>query len=254
MLSIGDSLREARESKGWSLADVEEITKIRIHYLDALEKENFSELPGTTYVKGFLRTYARALGLDDAEILAAFKTAEAPPEETIKPIEPITTSTKNMKLPRGLVIIGLCILALLTLFGVNSLWQAPQKHPVIPPQKPKTENKVHNTKTTPPVAKAQEPQQTTSTVVTQADNKLSLDMTLTADCWLLIKADGQQVFQGKLSAGSSKNIQANDNIDLVTVGSAGALNLTLNGKALPSLGQLGQVIHNKVFTKADIPH
>ncbi|HZC13906.1 MAG TPA: helix-turn-helix domain-containing protein [Thermoleophilaceae bacterium] len=64
MAAIGDTLREARMRQRLDIADVEARTKIRAKYLRALENEEFGMLPGPTFVKTFLRTYAEALGLD----------------------------------------------------------------------------------------------------------------------------------------------------------------------------------------------
>ena len=64
MFEIGSSLREARTRQGLDVNELELRTKVRGKYLRALEEERFELLPGHTYVKGFLRTYADALGLD----------------------------------------------------------------------------------------------------------------------------------------------------------------------------------------------
>ena len=63
-LQVGASLEDARRALGWSITDASTQTKIRAKYLQALEDENWDVLPSTAYAKGFLRTYARALGLD----------------------------------------------------------------------------------------------------------------------------------------------------------------------------------------------
>jgi cytoskeletal protein RodZ len=64
VFDIGSSLREARTRQGLEFAELEELTKIRPKYLRALEDEQFEILPAPTYVRGFLRSYAEALGLD----------------------------------------------------------------------------------------------------------------------------------------------------------------------------------------------
>lgn len=64
MFELGSSLRDARERKRLSFADLEAETKVRSKYLRALEDDDFATLPGPTYVKGFIRSYAEALGLD----------------------------------------------------------------------------------------------------------------------------------------------------------------------------------------------
>jgi cytoskeleton protein RodZ len=64
VFAIGDSLREARVRQGLEYAQIEHATKVRAKYIRALEEEEFSILPGETYIRGFLRTYAEFLGLD----------------------------------------------------------------------------------------------------------------------------------------------------------------------------------------------
>ena len=64
MFDIGTTLRDARTRQGLDFPELEEITKIRPKYLRALEDERFDILPAPTYVKGFLRSYAEALGLE----------------------------------------------------------------------------------------------------------------------------------------------------------------------------------------------
>ena len=64
MFDIGSSLREARLRQELDFPELEERTKIRPKYLRALEDEHFDILPAPTYVRGFLRSYAQALGLD----------------------------------------------------------------------------------------------------------------------------------------------------------------------------------------------
>ena len=64
MFEIGNSLREARLRQGLDHAQVELATKIRAKYIRALEDEEFAVLPGGTYIKGFMRSYAEFLGLD----------------------------------------------------------------------------------------------------------------------------------------------------------------------------------------------
>jgi hypothetical protein len=82
VFEIGNSLRDARVRKGLELTELEAETKIRAKYLRALEEEEFDALPGESYVKGFLRTYAERLGLDGQlyvdEYSSRFALAEEP--------------------------------------------------------------------------------------------------------------------------------------------------------------------------------
>jgi len=76
MGDLGQLLREAREQKGVSLEQVEEATRIRQKFLQALEEGNFGALPAETYAKGFLRTYAMYLELDPEELMALYEGRE----------------------------------------------------------------------------------------------------------------------------------------------------------------------------------
>ena len=66
---LGDVLKNARENKGLTLDEIALETKIQKRYLEDLEKEDFEDMPGNVYERGFLRTYAEALDLDVKEIL-----------------------------------------------------------------------------------------------------------------------------------------------------------------------------------------
>ena len=81
MPPIGDTLREARMRQRLDIVDVEERTKIRAKYLRALENEEWGLLPGPTFVRTFLRTYAEAVGLDPHMLVEAYRTQHDEGEE-----------------------------------------------------------------------------------------------------------------------------------------------------------------------------
>jgi transcriptional regulator with XRE-family HTH domain len=81
MPSIGDTLREARMRQRLDIADVEAKTKIRAKYLRALENEEFGMLPGPTFVKTFLRSYAEVLGLDPHLLVEDYRARYEPRDE-----------------------------------------------------------------------------------------------------------------------------------------------------------------------------
>lgn len=72
MFEIGASLTAARQARGLELRDAEQLTCLRARYLVALEHERYDQLPGRTYARAFLRTYANALGLHADRIVAEF--------------------------------------------------------------------------------------------------------------------------------------------------------------------------------------
>jgi cytoskeletal protein RodZ len=69
---LGQLLREARERKGVTLADAQQATKIRLSFLQALEKEDFSVLPPPFYIRGFIKTYAVYLNIDPRNTVQLF--------------------------------------------------------------------------------------------------------------------------------------------------------------------------------------
>jgi hypothetical protein len=77
--SIGQRLSEARLGKGLSLFDAERQTRIARRYLQAFEADQFDILPAPVYARGFLRNYARFLGLDENEIVAGLAPGSQPP-------------------------------------------------------------------------------------------------------------------------------------------------------------------------------
>src|SRR3954466_303673 len=82
--AIGERLREARMRQKIDIADVETATKIRAKYLRALENEEFGLLPGNTFVKTFLRTYAEYLGLDPQLLLEEYRAGYEPRGEELQ--------------------------------------------------------------------------------------------------------------------------------------------------------------------------
>ncbi|MFD0671668.1 helix-turn-helix domain-containing protein [Cohnella sp. GCM10027633] len=73
MSDLGALLRKAREHRGYSLDDVQELTKIRKRYLEAIETGDYKVLPGSFYVRAFVKTYAETVGLDAEEVLRLYQ-------------------------------------------------------------------------------------------------------------------------------------------------------------------------------------
>jgi hypothetical protein len=116
-LGIGQSLREARLAQGLTLKAVEASTRIRAHYLQALEDERYDELPGEAYAMGFLRTYADHLGLDGQEYLAAYRArARAAAEPAFlpraqRPYEPHRTGPALAGVAAAVLLVALSLAA-----------------------------------------------------------------------------------------------------------------------------------------------
>jgi Helix-turn-helix domain len=103
MPEIGATLREARMRERIDVSEIEAQTKIRAKYLRALENEEWSLLPGPTFVKSFLRTYAQALGLDGKALVEEYRLHHERGNETFEPIvsAPRRTGRSGSRGPRG---------------------------------------------------------------------------------------------------------------------------------------------------------
>jgi cytoskeleton protein RodZ len=115
MPGIGETLREARMRRRIDMAEVETATKIRAKYLRALENEEWDLLPGPTFVKTFLRTYAEYLELDARLLVEEYKQRfERPAGMDITPLNLRTQRRKRRVAPRlgpGLVVVlGIALL------------------------------------------------------------------------------------------------------------------------------------------------
>lgn len=89
MPEIGETLRDARMRARIDVSEIEAKTKIRAKYLRALENEEWSLLPGPTFVKSFLRTYAEALGLDGKALVEEYRLNNENPSDAL--LEPIVS-------------------------------------------------------------------------------------------------------------------------------------------------------------------
>ena len=73
-MTVGEELKAARARMGMSLADLAAETRVPMRHLESIERSEFSALPGHTYTVGFVRSYARAVALDDIAIVNALRS------------------------------------------------------------------------------------------------------------------------------------------------------------------------------------
>ena len=99
MITLGQTLKQARESRGITLNEVADITKISIRILRAIEDGDESALPPKTFLRGFIYSYASYLKLDTEQILAQFQSemGSTRPEEPISEITPQSSSPANVE-------------------------------------------------------------------------------------------------------------------------------------------------------------
>ncbi|PIE36064.1 hypothetical protein CSA56_01590 [candidate division KSB3 bacterium] len=72
-MKFGESLRKERELRGMTLEEISQYTKVHIRFLEAIENDDLSTLPAKAFAKGFLRSYARMVGLDEGLVITNFE-------------------------------------------------------------------------------------------------------------------------------------------------------------------------------------
>jgi len=128
VISVGHLLREGRERMGWSVEDVVSQIKLAPRQIEALEADDFQSLPETAFVRGFVRSYAKVLKLDERPLLDALPGAKAAhakpgvPQAGASIYMPQTERQQNIKLLAGAFFVALLIAGF-------ALWQnqAPQR-------------------------------------------------------------------------------------------------------------------------------
>ena len=196
MFEIGNSLREARLRQGLEFPELEQATKIRGKYLRALEQEEFEQLPGPTYVKGFLRSYAEYLGLDGQLYLDEYNSRFLVEEEApFRPRRSNAGRAQQRRIESSVVLFALAGIALVTaLVFVAWRFGGSNDNQNIP--NPRAATGKHK-KAVPVHRKPQRPARPV---------KAHLLLTATGgDCWLEVhkgSANGKLVYAGTLQAGS----------------------------------------------------
>ena len=239
MESFGARLKQEREKRGVTLDDIALSTKIGKRFLSALEEEHFEQLPGGIFSKGFVRAYARHLGIDEEQAIADYLSAiaagspdQAPqndlPIEVAEQLED-RESDGAAPLPWSLFAGLLLIAALgLALWGFHSREERKQDRTVAHVQ----------TANAPGLAGTQANGQRQPSDV--MSGPFIVVIKAREDSWVSIVADGKQLMQEVMVARTEKSIEARHEI-VVKVGSVGALDFSFNGKRLPVQGDYEEV-------------
>jgi cytoskeletal protein RodZ len=114
--TLGSSLRRERERHGTSITELSRLTRIPQTSLDAIESDRFDELPGEVFVRGFLKSYAQAIGLVPAEILARYTSSRRVAYVTPLPVQtPLQAAREGQGRRFGVAIAFVLLLILLSL-------------------------------------------------------------------------------------------------------------------------------------------
>lgn len=252
---VGLWLRHAREARNLTLEDVEAQLRIRKRYLKALEQADYAALPGDLQIRGFLRNYARFLGLSADEAIARYEAdlagrpvqlmAHAVPLETRRPVlerpsvfAPIdavtaeqpaapTFSAGKMQILFGLAVIFLVVA--LTSLSISLLSHSAPATPLPSPTPTARLTDAPPTPATPPP------------FIPAEDGTVTVRVEAQIHAWVRLTADGVVVFQGIAAPGAPLVAQGKEKV-LVETGSAGSFLLFVNDAPWGTLGAQDQIV------------
>ena len=261
MGAFGDRLRREREMRGITLDEITESTKIARRHLEALETERFDQLPGGVFNKGFVRAYARFLGIDEDRAVADYSAAtdEQPEPEDKFPLEIHDEPDRELNPRRSYLPLIFAVAALVGVLVGYAFWikskphaAAEQPQAARPATATSTPEKPAIPASTSAVAPApkqpapveqhvaavnsQPPQPSPSDqVTTKPEKSFFILVKAKEDSWVSIVADGKSVMQRVLAADKHKKIKAGRLLVLRT-GNAGGIEVSFNGRSLGAIG------------------
>jgi cytoskeleton protein RodZ len=258
--SLGRYLKRERELRKISLRDVAKSTRVRESYLQALEEDRLDRLPAPIFVKGFLQSYARYVGLDSDAVLLRFRTLLKGSQVTPQAEPPRRAFSINRNWwvmgGAGLVVLFGIILIFLGPFGSKS--PQPDTHsPVLAGKEPGgvARTKVPGSNEKAPAAIKTAASGAEATPQTEerklppsgAEKKLlSVGIKAVEKTWLHIQSSESPDMDAILQPGENLSVRDGQRIEM-RIGNAGGLELTFNGTLLEKLGPSGEVV-TLIFT------
>ena len=263
-MSVGERLRRARLDAGKTLDQVAADTKIQLWILEAIERDDFSRIPGGVFIRGYLTAVARAVGVNPSEVLTAyspeFAPQPAPPPPSLPPPDP--NEVTRTPLWQYVVIVAMVLGSVVlwrnmtrTSHDITAALPTPAPvsappttvpSPAVPPtptptpapaNQPAESGATATTGATPPAAPA-EPHEGDSAVATTAP--LIVEVHASAEVWIEADADGERKVYQLFEQGQELRVEGQKEIRLL-VGDAAAVSFTINGKPGRPLGGTGEV-------------
>lgn len=246
--TFGEKLRRERELRGVSLDEVSSTTRISIRYLLALENEEWKQLPGGVFNRGFVRTVARYLGLNEEELLAEYAMATAPGtapgESGGRPGQQQVTrapSAHTTSLPKisDRRVIHLAVWILLLILAVIGGWFAWKRWGGA--LSPRDSGSTSAPAVVPPAASQPVASSGGSGTVpaAPATEMLRLKIEMGRSTLITVTADGKTVLDERVEAGRSLKFEARERFE-VSARDSSAVLVELNGRTMPPLGAPGE--------------
>ena len=225
--SFGTWLRQQREMREIHLNEISDRTKISQRYLRAMEQDDFELLPGLIFVKGFLREYAKYVGLNPDEVVNFYLSTQKEPEETVEVVEEPPAPSRPWGRGLLLAVLGILLLALVSYFLFSFLGR----------------ERGGTAETAPPFGAPVAPAPVGEDVATEpaepdreAEGSKPLVVTLdfSEDCWVEVVVDGgERRVDRRFVQGESLTLTARESIVFQTLGNAQGVGVQVNGEPFP---------------------
>jgi cytoskeletal protein RodZ len=241
--TIGEALRQAREAAGLTLAEVAERTKVRPGILAEIEADDHDRLPALTYSLGFVKAYARTVGLDPNAAAERYRveSQKGDPIPTMVDLQPLEAK----RLPsRTLVAASVAVMALLVagFWAWGAGWLTPA-----PPAEPQ----VAAAEAVPAEPEAEEAPAGATASAPAADPAAPVTITAREEVWLRISDGSETFFMGTMTPGQSMALPQGRAWQLRT-GRAGALEVKVGTTAIPPLGGPAEQVRNLSLKPEDL--
>lgn len=256
MNPCSEALKQAREKLNLSLEDISIATKINVKFLQAIEEGKFDFLD-QVYVRAFIRSFAKQVGLDPEECVSKYNQSISPKEitsdseKTIEIIPKIEKANLPKKKPINqasfliiisFIVVGALILTLNPFNGDKTIIE--KEIPFSEAIKNIERKQSLNESITSDSAKKIE-------VISGTQDSLILSISTIETSWISVLIDEKNRYEILLMPNRSIVWKASNNFKLTT-GNAGALNVRLNNKTLPSLGKRGEVVRDINLSRANL--
>jgi len=244
VFEIGNTLREARVRRSITLQQVEEDTKIRVKYVQAMENEDFDVMPGATFVKGFLRTYSEYLSLDPVVMLDEYRSRGVKTGEIQEPFGGVSM----LGAPRGHrgrnTVVFVAVICLLVLGVIWMLGRGGDTPPSTKPGALGITSPSPSPSPSPSASTPATPQKTAKPVV-----KGELRITArSGESWLEVREDGSAgavLFSGAVKKGNTRVFVGD--VLWLRLGNPSAVRLRVEGRKIApsdSGGPIDYIVRN----------
>lgn len=261
MSDFGSRLREARERRGVSLRQIANATKISVSFLEALERNDISRLPGGIFSRAFVRSYAVEVGLDPEttiqDFIAQFPhdsvTAGHPTAEQAEDHEAVESNRRMATTFMRLALVSVPLAGAVVYFGIAGRAVTHR----VPPPAPVSATAGSASLPSPEAASASTPSTAPSTAPPTAEavavsaaaapgdvpssDRLTVIVSVSRPSWLSATVDGEKAIERVLQPGDPRTMEVGREL-VLKAGDAGAVSMTVNGAVARPLGKGGEVV------------